>query len=88
MSPPDDLRDPTATDLSEAPADAKAARMKSIGPESEVRGGAQATGQVTRGPAKTATEARQGVMLGTMRWVLGISISLAIVAMAIAYFVA
>jgi amino acid permease len=37
---------------------------------------------------KTATQARQGIKLGTMRWVLGISMALAIVGVAIAYFVA
>jgi hypothetical protein len=37
---------------------------------------------------KTPTQARQGVKLGTMRWVLGISMALAVVGVAIAYFVA
>jgi hypothetical protein len=37
--------------------------------------------------AKTATEARQGATTGTVRWVLGVSLTLAIVAMVIAYFV-
>jgi hypothetical protein len=41
-------------------------------------------GAVTKSPV----EARQGVKLGTMRWVLGISIVLAIVAMVVAYMVA
>jgi hypothetical protein len=40
------------------------------------------------GVTKTPTEARQGVKLGVMRWVLGISIALAIVGIAIAYIVA
>jgi hypothetical protein len=35
---------------------------------------------------KTPTQARQGVKLGTMRW--GISMALAVVGVAIAYFVA
>ncbi len=37
---------------------------------------------------KTPTDARQGVKLGTMRWVLGLSMALAVVGVAIAYFVA
>ena len=36
---------------------------------------------------KTATEARQGLTTGVVRWVLGISLTLAIVAMIIAFFV-
>jgi hypothetical protein len=36
---------------------------------------------------KTATEARQGHTPGVVRWVLGISLTLAIVAMIIAFFV-
>jgi len=35
-------------------------------------------------PVETATEARQGQTTGTVRWVLGISLALAIVAMIIA----
>jgi hypothetical protein len=38
-------------------------------------------------PAKTATEARQGRTTGVVRWVLGISLTLVIVAMIIAYWV-
>jgi hypothetical protein len=45
---------------------------------------APTTGAVT----KTPTEARQGVKLGVMRWVLGISMALAIVGIAIAFMVA
>ena len=45
---------------------------------------AHAEGAVT----KTPTDARQGVKLGVMRYVLAISIALAIVGVAIAYFVA
>ncbi len=45
---------------------------------------ATAEGAVT----KTPTDARQGVQLGVMRWVLGISLALAIVGVAIAYLVA
>jgi hypothetical protein len=41
-----------------------------------------------RPPAvKTATEARQGRTTGVVRWVLGISLTLAIVAMIVAFFV-
>jgi hypothetical protein len=41
-----------------------------------------------RPPAvKTATEARQGRATGVVRWVLGISLTLAIVAMIVAFFV-
>ncbi len=40
------------------------------------------------GVTKSPTEARQGVKLGVMRWVLAISITLAVVGVAIAYFVA
>jgi hypothetical protein len=36
---------------------------------------------------KTATEARQGRTTGVVRWVLGISLALAIVAMIIVFFV-
>jgi hypothetical protein len=36
---------------------------------------------------KTATEARQGRTTGVVRWVLGISLALAIVAMIVAFFV-
>jgi hypothetical protein len=38
-------------------------------------------------PVKTATEARQGRTTGVVRWVLGISLTLAIAAMIIAFFV-
>ena len=38
-------------------------------------------------PVKTATEARQGRTTGVVRWVLGISLTLAIVAMIVAFFV-
>ena len=38
-----------------------------------------------RGPGKPATDARQGKTLGVMRWVLGIGILLAIVAMILVY---
>ena len=38
-------------------------------------------------PVKTATDARQGRMMCIVRWVLGISLTLAIVAMIIAFFV-
>ncbi len=41
-------------------------------------------GAVTISPV----EARQGVKLGVMRWVLGISILLAVVGVAIAYIIA
>jgi hypothetical protein len=37
---------------------------------------------------KTPTDARQGVKLGVMRYVLGISIALAIIGVAIAYWIA
>jgi hypothetical protein len=37
---------------------------------------------------KTPTDARQGVKLGVMRYVLGISLVLAIVGVAIAYWIA
>jgi hypothetical protein len=36
----------------------------------------------------TATDARQGRMTGRVRWILGVSITLAIIAMIIAYLVA
>jgi hypothetical protein len=39
-------------------------------------------------PVKTATEARQGRTTGVVRWVLGISLVLATVAMIIAFLVA
>jgi hypothetical protein len=35
---------------------------------------------------RTATEARQSIMTGHMRYVLGISLTLAVVAMVITYF--
>jgi hypothetical protein len=38
-------------------------------------------------PAKNATEARQGRTTGVVRWVLGISLTLAIVAMIIAFWI-
>jgi hypothetical protein len=37
---------------------------------------------------KTSTDVRQGVKLGVMRWVLGISVALAIVGVAIALLIA
>jgi len=40
------------------------------------------------GVTKTPTQASQGAKLGVMRWVLGISIALAIVGVAIAYLIA
>ena len=40
-----------------------------------------------RPSVKTATEARQGRKTGVVRWVLGISLTLAIVAMIVAFFV-
>jgi hypothetical protein len=40
------------------------------------------------GVTKTPTQASQGVKLGIMRWVLGVSIALAIVGVAIAYLMA
>lgn len=36
-------------------------------------------------PVKSATDARQGQKTGVVRWVLGISLILAIVAMAVAF---
>ena len=36
-------------------------------------------------PVKTATEARQGRTTGVVRWVLGISLMLAIIAMIVAF---
>jgi hypothetical protein len=36
-------------------------------------------------PVKTATEARQGSTPGVVRWVLGVSLTLAIVAMIVAF---
>jgi hypothetical protein len=36
-------------------------------------------------PVKSATEARQGQTTGVVRWVLGISLTLAIVAMIVVY---
>ena len=38
-------------------------------------------------PVKTATEVRQGRTTGVVRWVLGISLPLAIIAMIVAFFV-
>lgn len=38
-------------------------------------------------PVKTATEARQGQTTGVVRWMLGISMALAIVALIVAYWV-
>jgi hypothetical protein len=40
-----------------------------------------------RPTVKTATEARQGRTTGVVRWVLGISLTLAIVAMIVAFIV-
>ena len=40
-----------------------------------------------RPPVKTATEARQGRTTGVVRWVLGVSLTLAIVAMIVAFVV-
>jgi hypothetical protein len=40
------------------------------------------------GVVKTPTDARQGVKLGVMRWVLGVSLVLAVIGVAIAYYVA
>jgi hypothetical protein len=37
---------------------------------------------------KTATDARQGRTTGTVRWALGVSLGLAIIALIVAYFVA
>ena len=37
---------------------------------------------------KTASEARQGVMTGRVRWILGISLLLALIAMAVSYWIA
>jgi hypothetical protein len=47
-------------------------------------GDVHAEGAVT----KTPVEASQGIKLGTMRYVLGISLALAIIGVAIAYFIA
>jgi len=38
-------------------------------------------------PVKSATDARQGRKTGIVRWVLGISLTAAIIAMVIAYWV-
>jgi len=38
-------------------------------------------------PVKSATDARQGRTTGVVRWVLGISLAAAIIAMIIAYLV-
>jgi uncharacterized membrane protein YhdT len=38
-------------------------------------------------PVKTTTEARQGQTTGVVRWILGVSLALVIVAMIVAYFV-
>jgi hypothetical protein len=38
-----------------------------------------------KSPVKTATEARQGQTTGVVRWMLAISLALAIVAMIVAY---
>ena len=38
-------------------------------------------------PTKSATEARQGQTTGIVRWVLGISLALAIIAMLVVYLV-
>lgn len=38
-------------------------------------------------PVKSATEARQGRTTGIVRWVLGISLALAIIAMFVVYLV-
>ena len=40
-----------------------------------------------RPPVKTATEARQGRTTGVVRWVLGVSLTLAIVAVIVAFVV-
>jgi hypothetical protein len=38
-----------------------------------------------RNPGKSATDARQGRTLGTMRWVLAISVVLAVIAMVVVF---
>lgn len=42
------------------------------------------TDPVQPAPVKTATDARQGLTTGRLRWILGISLVLAIVAMVVA----
>ncbi|MGE0420320.1 MAG: hypothetical protein AB7O80_26230 [Acetobacteraceae bacterium] len=41
-----------------------------------------------RPPVRTATQARQGRTTGVVRWVLGVSLVLAFIALIIAYLVA
>jgi hypothetical protein len=53
-------------------------------PSSESKSGYRPDGEH---PQISAQKARQGVELGTMRYVLGISLGLAIVAVVVAYFV-
>ncbi len=58
------------------------------GPLDKVAGPAPANTLRDQGAVtKTPIEASQGIKLGVMRWVLGISLALAIVALAIAYLV-
>jgi hypothetical protein len=59
------------------------------GPLDKVAGRAPADTPRTQGAVTmTPVEASQGFKLGRMRWVLGISLALVIVAMAVAYAVA
>ncbi len=45
-------------------------------------------GKIPTGLAKTATQARQGVTTGKVRWILAISLGLAIVAMVVVFLLA
>ncbi len=46
------------------------------------------TGGPRPAPVKSATSARQGITTGRVRWILGVSLCLAVIAMAVAYWVA
>ncbi len=65
------------------------AQLAGRGPLDKVAGPAPADMPRTQGAVTvTPVEASQGIKLGRMRWVLGISLVLVIVAMAVAYMVA
>jgi hypothetical protein len=69
-----------ADQVAPAPAQAEGCRERTGAHRS--RGIAMSDGRPT---VKTATEARQGRSTGVVRWVLGVSLTLAIVAMIIAF---
>jgi hypothetical protein len=72
------------TESPPAPAQAEGSRQRARADRSD---GIVAMSERPPPLIKTATEARQGRTTGVVRWVLGISLTLAIVAMIIAFFV-